>query len=230
MAKLAQKGKILELNNLLNKTLKFIFLVMPVSILFMILSHEIITILFQRGQFDARATMFTAGILPFFMIGAFAFSAQNIVSRGFYATQNTIFPAIFTTVCVIVTLPLILLFMKTMGAKGVALGLSLSVILQAFILFECWNKKSNNFEKREVYLFFFKMIPISLIIGIILFLSKYGIGSLINTSEFSGSLFMSFTIGIEFIFIFYFSGVLFKIEEILILYQRIFKLMLRRGK
>ena len=107
MAKLAQKGDISGLNNLLNKTLKFIFLVIPISILFMILSQEIITILFQRGQFNAQATLVTAGILPFFMFGAFAFSAQNIVSRGFYATQNTIFPAVFTTICVVLTLPLI---------------------------------------------------------------------------------------------------------------------------
>ncbi|MCP4762258.1 MAG: murein biosynthesis integral membrane protein MurJ, partial [archaeon] len=75
MAKLAQNGDIMELNHLLNKTLKFILLVIPISTLFMILSQEIITILFQRGQFDAKATLVTAGILPFFMIGAFAFSA-----------------------------------------------------------------------------------------------------------------------------------------------------------
>ncbi len=224
MAKLAQQGKIMELNRLLNKTLKFIFLVLPISTLFMVLSQEIITILFQRGQFDAQATMVTAGILPFFMIGAFAFSAQNIVSRGFYATQNTIFPAIFTTACVIITLPLILLFMKTMGAKGVALGLSLSVMIQAFILFECWNKKSDNSGKNSVYRFSIKMIPISLFIGFILFISKYGIQILFDTSGFSGSLSMSVIIGIEFILIFYMTGYIFKIKEILILYQKIFNL------
>ena len=227
MAKLAQKGDIMALNLLLNKTLKFILLVIPVSTLFMILSQEIITILFQRGQFDAQATMVTAGILPFFMIGAFAFSAQNIVSRGFYATQNTIFPAIFTTACVIITLPLIILLMKAMGAKGVALGLSLSVMIQAFILYECWNKKSDNFKKKEVYLLFVKILPISLLIGFILFISKYGIQNFIDTSGFSGSLSLSVIIGIEFIFIFYIAGYIFKIEEILKLYKKIFAIMVK---
>ena len=222
MAKLAQKGKIMELNHLLNKTLKFIFLVIPISTLFMILSPEIITILFQRGHFDENATLITAGILPFFMAGAFAFSAQNIVSRGFYAIQNTLFPAIFTTIAVLATLPLIFIFMKTMGAQGVASGLSLSVIIQSFILFECWNKKSDNLEKKEVYLFFVKMIPISLIIALTLFITKYGLTNLFDFKGLYGSLFITFIIGVEFLSVFYLSGLIFKTKEILVLYDNIY--------
>jgi len=223
MAKLAQKGDFFELNRLLNKTMKFIFLVIPFSVLFIVLSHEIVTILFQRGQFDARATLVTAGILPFFMVGAFAFSAQNIVSRGYYAIQNTLFPAIFTSLCVAVTLPLIFLFMKTMGAKGVALGLSLSVIIQAFVLFECWNKKSLNTEKKEVYLFFLKMILISFIIGSVLFISAVGLRNLIDHSTLLGSFTIAALIGIEFSSLFFVTGFMFKIQEILILYENINK-------
>ena len=222
MAKLAQQGDILELNRLLNKTLKFIFLVIPFSVLFIVLSPEIITILFQRGQFDARATLITAGILPFFMIGAFAFSAQNIVSRGYYAIQNTLFPAIFTSFCVVLSLPLIFWLMKTMGPKGVALGLSLSVILQAFVLFECWNKKSVNTEKKDVYLFFFKMIPISVIIGSILYISAFTLRNFMDHATFLTSFAIVVFIGIEFLTLFFLTGFIFKIPEILILYEKIY--------
>ena len=227
MAKLAQQGNIPELNRLLNKTLKFIFLVMPISILFMVLSQEIITILFQRGEFDYQATLLTAGILPFFMAGAFAFSAQNLVSRGFYATQNTIFPAIFTTLCVILTLPLIVFLMKIMGVKGLAAGLSLSVIIQAFILYECWNKKSKNREKKEVYIFFFKIIPVSLITALILFITRYGLITIIDFSQFLGSVILSFIITIEFLAVFYLLGIIFKIPEIVILYQKMMGIIRR---
>ncbi len=223
MAKLAQKGDISGLNHLLNKTLKFIFLVIPISILFMILSQEIITILFQRGQFNTQATLVTAGILPFFMFGAFAFSAQNIVSRGFYATQNTMFPAVFTTICVVLTLPLIFWLMKTMGVRGVALGLSLSVIIQAVILFECWSKKSSNLEKKGVYLFFLKIIPVSLIIGCTLFVTKYGLKNLFDQSTLSGSISISSIVGVEFLFLFFLAGAVFKIQEIIMLYENIYK-------
>jgi putative peptidoglycan lipid II flippase len=223
MAKLAQKGDIFALNNLLNKTLKFIFLVIPFSVLFMVLNQEIVTILFQRGRFDAQATLLTAGILPFFMVGAFAFSAQNIVSRGYYAIQNTIFPAIFTSLCVVLSLPFILLLMKAFGARGVALGLSLSVIIQAFVLFECWNKKSLNSEKKQVYLFLFKMISISLAIGGILFISAFALRHFFDQTTFLGSLTIACLVGGEFLALFFLTGLLFKISQIIVVYENIYK-------
>lgn len=223
MAKLAQNGDLFELNHLLNKTLKFIFLIIPFSVLFIVLSHEIVMILFQRGQFDADATLITAGVLPFFMAGAFAFSAQNIVSRGYYAVQNTLFPAIFTSLCVLATLPVIYGFMKIMGVKGVALGLSISVILQAFVLFECWSKKNVNHEKKSVYLFFLKIILISMIMGGILLVSASALKTFIDASGVLGSFTIACLIGVEFLILFFLSGAVFKIQEIHILFKTIYQ-------
>lgn len=222
MARLAQKGRMTELNELLNKTLKFIFLVIPVSTVFIVLSREIVMILFQRGAFDMNATITTAGILPFFMIGAFAFSAQNLVSRGFYALENTLFPALFTSLCVILTLPVIYGAMKIAGIKGIALGLSLSVMVQSFTLFECWSRKSKNSGKKSVYLFFIKTVPISLILGGVLFVSRLGLIQLFGISGFSGALLVSALVGCEFIMLFYLAGVVFNIPEILILYANLY--------
>jgi putative peptidoglycan lipid II flippase len=200
--------------------------VIPFSSLFIVLNNEIIMLLFQRGQFDTNATLLTAGILPFFMIGAFAFAAQNIVSRGYYAVQNTVFPAIFTSICVALSFPLILFLMKIMGPRGVALGLSLSVIIQAFALFECWNKKTQNTEKKEVYLFFIKMIPTSMIIGFILYVTAFFLKSYIETTTYFGAIILVVLIGIEFAILFFFTGSLFKISEIHNLYGKIFKKLL----
>lgn len=101
MAKLASAEKFDQLNQLINQTLKFILLVMPFSVLFMVVRTEVVAVLFQRGAFDSQALAATAGVLPWFMAGAFAFSAQTIVSRGYFASQNTLFPALFSTACVL---------------------------------------------------------------------------------------------------------------------------------
>ncbi len=214
MAKLAQNKDLSQLNQLLNNTLKYIFLVIPISIFFMITSTEIITLLFQRGRFDANATVITASILPFFMAGAFAFSAQNIVSRGYYATQNTLFPAILSTFCVLASLPIIFLLLKILGVNGVALGLSISVMIQAFILYECWNKKSKNKEKGDVYRFLFKMLPVSALVGIPLYASAFGLRLLFGASSFWNVLLILIITGIEFIILFFAAGSLFNITEI----------------
>ncbi|MFH2057883.1 MAG: murein biosynthesis integral membrane protein MurJ [Pseudomonadota bacterium] len=228
MARLAKNKDLTDLNQLLNNTLKFIFLVIPISVLFMVLSREIVTILFQRGQFDAAATAVTAGILPFFMVGAFAFAAQNIVSRGYYAIQNTLFPVIFTSLCVIASLPVIWLFMKMMGARGVALGLSITVAIQCFVLFECWNKQSRNTDKKQVYLFFFKMIPLSLVIGLVLKLSCEFLRTILDYAGFTNSLVIIIIIGIEFSLLFFVTGRIFHIQEIIVFKNNLINKLYRK--
>jgi putative peptidoglycan lipid II flippase len=76
------------------------------SVLFMVLSQEIVLILFKRGKFDIEATLMTAQILPWLLAGTFAFAGQTVVVRGFYAVQNIWFPALFGTVAVLSSLPL----------------------------------------------------------------------------------------------------------------------------
>jgi putative peptidoglycan lipid II flippase len=223
MAKIAAQGDFARLNHMINQTLKFIFLVIPFSVLFMVLRKEIVMILFQRGAFDIQATQLTAGILPFFMAGAFAFSAQTIVSRGYYALQNTLFPAIFSTVCVLGSLPMIYGLMKLLGIKGVALGLSLSVILSSFLLFECWNRKSRNTEKKEVYLFFLKLVPISLVLGGVLQGILVGLRLIFNAGTLGGNLVICTITFLAFSVLLPLFGVLLRITEISILYDKIFR-------
>jgi len=223
MAKIAAKGDFQRLNHMINQTLKFIFLVIPFSVLFMVLRREIVMILFQRGAFDMQATQLTAGILPFFMAGAFAFSAQTIVSRGYYALQSTLFPAIFSTLCVLASLPMIYLFMKFMGIKGVALGLTLSVTLSSFLLFEFWNRKSRNTAKKEVYLFFLKIVPVSLVIGALLQATLMGLRHYFDPATLAGSLIICVITTLVFLFLLPLTGLLLRIKEITILYDKILR-------
>jgi putative peptidoglycan lipid II flippase len=187
----------------------------------MVLRQEIVMILFQRGAFDAQATQITAGILPYFMAGAFAFSAQTIVSRGYYALQNTLFPAIFSTLCVLASLPMIYGFMKIMDIKGVALGLTISVTLSSFLLFECWSRKSQNTKKKEVYLFFLKLIPATLILGIILQILYLKIVNMLDPSTIVHNLIICTIVGLAFFILLPIIGYVLRIKEIHILYDKI---------
>ena len=226
MAKLAAENNVDELNHLLNGTLKFILLVLPVSTLFMAGAHEIILLLFQRGAFDAAATDVTADILPFFMAGAFAFAAQNLVSRGFYATQNTLFPTVLSTTCVLLSIPVIYLFMRVFGAIGVAAGLSLSVILQCFVLYESWSRKSGNTQKQTVYLFLLKIVPVSLFTGLPLYVSAKLLRTAIAvSSDFIQALVVLSILSVECVALFFIAGIVFKIEEIPAFINRIYKRM-----
>lgn len=239
MANLASLGKIDELNSLLNSTLKYLLLVIPVSVLFMVLRYEIVFLLFQRGQFTFEATRITAQILPFIMAGTFAFAAQTVVVRGYYAMQNTWFPALFSTIAVVASIPIFFILMRWLGASGVGLALSLSAFINSGFLFILWNRRTNNNGAGEVYLFLVKIIVLSCGIGLVLWKSKAAIQPFfhslflvvsdkinINYKALDGltifeALSVSAVISVLFALLFILSGMVLKIDEITVFISKL---------
>jgi len=168
MARLAVEKRIDEMNRLLNHTLRFLSVMVPFSALIIVLRYEVVSILFQRGRFDAEAVALTAHVLIFLMAGAFAFAVQTVVVRGYYATQNTVFPAIFGTVAVVAGIPFYLIGMHALGIGGVALGISLSAIFQSALLYWLWNRKSRNEGSAGVYSIYARMIVFGIVLGFFL--------------------------------------------------------------
>jgi putative peptidoglycan lipid II flippase len=187
MARLLVENKLQEMNQLLNNTLKYLALVIPFSVLMMVLRHEVILILLQRGNFDAAATGHAAEVLLFYLIGAFAIAANMIVPRAYYAMQDTLFPAIYGTVAVILSIPLYVIGLKMMGAGGVALAVSLSAILQVFVLYILWNKRSRNTGSIQVYWFYLKIMGLSVPVGLALLGFKRLMSGWIDVQTFTGS-------------------------------------------
>ncbi|NUM75817.1 murein biosynthesis integral membrane protein MurJ [candidate division KSB1 bacterium] len=226
LARLAAEGKMAELNQLLNDTLRrYIAIVIPVSTLFMVLSHEVIRMLFQRGRFDALATARTSEVLIFLMIGAFAFAAQTVVVRGYYAVQNTLFPTIAGTLAVLASVPIYWLGMNQMGIRGVALAISLSAILQSSLLYVLWNHRSQNVQSGIVYRLFAKMIFLSVIVGVVLYRLKLALASYVDATTLGGSLLMCLIIGAVFVVMFVASGFVFRIEEVKGFARRLLRLL-----
>jgi putative peptidoglycan lipid II flippase len=170
MAQLAVQGRLSDLNDVINKILRYLSIVIPVSILVAVLRHEIVYVLFERGQFTPEDTKMTALTLSCLMVGAIAFISQTVVNRGFYATQNTILPAVFGTIGVVLSLPMYWVGLKTMGVAGVGLAISASALLQTIFLFSAWNRRSNNTAAIDVYRAYLKAAIGALVIGAILWL------------------------------------------------------------
>ncbi len=188
LARLVAESKLAEMNNLLNNTLRYLALVIPVSVLLMVVRNEVVSIIYQRGQFDAAATALTADILIYLLVGAFALAAYTIVPRAFYATQNTLFPAIYGSIAVLLSIPFYILGLRYFGAKGIAIAISISEILQVAVLYMIWNKRSQNTATRPVYVFYGKMIGLSVILGPLLVWFKANLLKGIDTATFTGSL------------------------------------------
>jgi putative peptidoglycan lipid II flippase len=180
----------------------------------MVLRHEVIAILFERGRFAAIDTAQTARMLMFMMPGAVAFAAQTLVVRGYYASQNTLFPAVFGTLAVIASLPVYFVAMSALGPSGIALAGALSAFVQVALLYILWNRHSNNRGSRRVYGFYGGMILMALLSGLFLEWFKNAALSGMAVSTFFGRLAMCGTIGALFLVLITAAGFALHIEEI----------------
>ena len=187
MARLAAENNISEMNQVLNRTLRYLALVIPFAVFLMVVSPEVVRVLFQRGRFDPAATRLTADVLVWLLAGAFAFSAYTVVVRGYFAMRNTLFPAVFGSVTVLAGIPLYALGTKLWGAEGLALAISLSGILQVALLFALWSRRTRNPGQGDVYRFYLKTGLLSLGLAPLLIGSRWWVSQTVDVSGTPGS-------------------------------------------
>jgi putative peptidoglycan lipid II flippase len=180
----------------------------------MVIRHEAVFIIFQRGEFDAAATGHTSAVLMYFLVGAFAVAANTIVPRAYYAMQDTLFPAVYGTAAVLVSIPIYIVGLKLMGTDGVALAVSLSAILQVFVLYMLWNRRSRNTGSLKVYWFYLKITGISIPVGLVLLGFKRLLSGWIDVQTYSGSLVVIGLTGLLFLILLLAAGSGLRIKEI----------------
>ncbi|MCX8157742.1 MAG: murein biosynthesis integral membrane protein MurJ [Verrucomicrobiae bacterium] len=142
LTRLAVSGQMAEMNQIaLGVLRRLLLLVLPVSAVLMALAPEVITVVFQRGRFTAESAAQTAPVLQWYLAGAFAFAAMTIVTRCFYALQNTWLPMLASTAIALASLPLYAWLSRGWAAPGIALAGSLGALIQLAVLFWLWLRR-----------------------------------------------------------------------------------------
>jgi putative peptidoglycan lipid II flippase len=119
----------------LGQSLRLIlFLTIPSSVGLILLRGPIIRTLFQYGAFDDRSTALTAQPLIFFAMGLFGHATVEIVLRAFYALHETLRPVLINVVTLTVNLILSILLVGPLRQGGLALAISIGVVLEAVAL------------------------------------------------------------------------------------------------
>ncbi len=139
-----------------------LFIMIPASFGFMVLSRPIIAGLFGGGKFNAYSVEITSGALFFYSIGLFAYGATRILQCGFFALKDTFTPTIVSAVSLVINIILNTLFMFPMKINGLALATSVSGIINFLILFYLIDKKIKGMDKRSIAVFIAKVILASL--------------------------------------------------------------------
>jgi len=142
ITQLAAEHRRQELSDMVLRAIRLVTLFsLPASVGLLVLATPIIKLLFQHGQFDARATYMTAVALMFYSVGLVGQAANIILTRGFYAQQDTKTPVKLMAVTVTVNLIFSLLFIGHLKHGGLALANSLASLLNTVMLSYYLNKR-----------------------------------------------------------------------------------------
>ena len=164
MAQLYSEGKLEELNRTLNSTMKgLILLLMPISALTIAQATPLVYLVFSHTRLRAGDFQATAACLAVFSLGMFAWGAQNILARGFYAARDTLTPAIAGTALTFLNLPLYWWLAHHYQHLGLALASSAGIIAYTLLLFGLLNRRTKNPESARMVWFFLKITAASVI-------------------------------------------------------------------
>lgn len=103
------------------------------------LARPMVQALFERGTFQSTATDLCAGLLPFAAVGLVALAANVVLTRCCFACKESAWPVAISVITVLTNVVLSLLWLPSLGARGLLLANSLSQSLQAiFLLVLIW--------------------------------------------------------------------------------------------
>lgn len=166
LAQLYSEKKFDDLNRILNSTFKgLILLLLPISAFTIAQSLPLVHLVFAHTRLHASDMQATAQTLAYFSIGLFAWGAQYILARGFYATHDTITPAIVGTVMTALTVPLYWVLVRREQHIGLALASSFGIIAYTIVLFILLNRRTKNREQGSLLIFFAKVAVASVVVG-----------------------------------------------------------------
>lgn len=122
---------------------EIIFLVLPISVFLTVLRVPIVRLAFGADQFDWQDTIQTGYVLSAFTVGAFSYALSLLISRAFYALQDTNTPVKISILNILLNSSLGILFILVfkMPIWGLSLSYSVAGIMQFIILFILFGKK-----------------------------------------------------------------------------------------
>ncbi|MCF6092586.1 murein biosynthesis integral membrane protein MurJ [Microaerobacter geothermalis] len=135
LSEYVKQGEWRRLQTTVEKGIGLLWLVLiPTTGGLLVLGNELIQLLFQRGEFSAEDTVLTNGALLFYSIGMFGLAGRDLLTRVYYALEDTKTPVMIGIINIFLYIGGSLLFIPYFEHGGIALGASLAAIFSMIFL------------------------------------------------------------------------------------------------
>jgi len=110
------------------------FFALPASLGLGLLARPIVRSLLEFGTFSEQSTDLVSYALIFFSLGLVAYGIVEIITRAFYAMQDTATPVTIAVLTIGINIGLSLLLLQPLGHGGLALSLAITNTLEMILL------------------------------------------------------------------------------------------------
>lgn len=151
------RGHLDQMRASLAATLRgIIFLSLPASLGLILLRRPVVSLLFERGEFDAHSTELVAWALLWYATGLVGHSIVEILARAFYSLKDTKTPVFVgagaMSLNLVFSFSFSALFARSGWAPhgGLALANSLATALEMAVLLVLMRRRLNGLEGRDI--------------------------------------------------------------------------------
>ncbi|HAE61289.1 MAG TPA: murein biosynthesis integral membrane protein MurJ [Eubacteriaceae bacterium] len=166
ISSIVAKGKSSDLFRIIEESMVgMMLLILPSAIGLMVFSKQIIELLFARGAFSVEGTMLTESALFFYSFGILGIGLREILSRVFYAMQETKVAVKNAAIGMCTNIALNIILSKYFGISGLALATSIAATFTTAMLIVSLRKKIGPFGMKQISISFLKILFASLVMG-----------------------------------------------------------------
>ena len=141
-----------EFKNIITKAIRLLsFILIPLTFGIMIYREDIVSVMYERGEFNALSTLKTSGVLFYYAIGMIGAGIVEVMNKSFYAKQDTKTP-LYIGIFVIVTNVILSIILGNTALKynGLALATSITTLINAVALIIMANKNNTKIITKDL--------------------------------------------------------------------------------
>jgi putative peptidoglycan lipid II flippase len=150
-----------------------LFLAIPSSVGLAILAEPSVRLLFEYGNFGATETARTGSVLLYYSTGIWAFCVYHVMTRAFYAVEDTMTPARVATwmVGLNICLNVLLVVLMNYSETGIALSTSITSVVNVGVLVTWFRLRYEGLRVKQLLMSLIRCTVIAGVMGLGTFLA-----------------------------------------------------------
>lgn len=179
LANTRNEGKSKEFLDVLTKSIIYLaILLIPITIGMAIYGSDIVSLVYERGAFDAVAVGLTATALLGYTFGIFFTGVRDILNSTLFSMGKTKITAINGVIGVVINVVLSIIFSKMFGIIGIAIASSIAMMVTSIMLLISIARIEGQLSVKDLVSKLIKILIATLLMGIVVLIIKTLVGGL----------------------------------------------------